>query len=77
MSIWFIYLCMGILFLVLEALISIDGYFIWLGMAALVTSLLAWFISELGGTGSVFLLNSDVSPSLRYPAEVSPVDDTC
>ena len=42
-----IFLLLGIGFFALEALLAVDGYFLWLGFAGLVTSLLSYFIPGL------------------------------
>ena len=42
-----IFLLLGIGFFALEAMLAVDGYFLWLGLAGLVTSLLSFFIPEL------------------------------
>ena len=48
MSISVIFLLLGIGFLALEAMLAVDGYFLWLGFAGLVTSLVSYFLPELG-----------------------------
>jgi len=42
-----IFLLLGILFFALEAMIALDGYFLWLGFAGLATALLSYFIPGL------------------------------
>lgn len=42
-----IFLLLGISFLALEALLAVDGYFLWLGFAGLLTSLLSYFLPDL------------------------------
>ncbi len=42
-----IFLLLGILFFALEAMLAIDGYFLWLGFAGLATALLSYFIPGL------------------------------
>lgn len=47
MSISVIFLLLGIGFFALEALLAVDGYFLWLGVAGLLTSLVGYFLPEL------------------------------
>ena len=47
-----IFLLLGISFFALEALLAVDGYFLWLGLAGLVTSLLSYFLPEISFTAS-------------------------
>ncbi len=42
-----IFLLLGILFFALEAMLAVDGYFLWLGFAGLATALLSYFIPSL------------------------------
>ena len=42
-----IFLLLGIVFFTLEAMLAVDGYFLWLGLAGLITSLLSYFIPGL------------------------------
>ena len=42
-----IFLLLGIAFFALEAMLAVDGYFLWLGFAGLVTALLSYFIPGL------------------------------
>ena len=47
MSLSVIFLLLGIGFFVLESVLAVDGYFLWLGFAGLTTSLLSYFIPGL------------------------------
>ena len=47
-----IFLLLGIGFFALEALLAVDGYFLWLGVAGLATSLLSYFFPELSFAGA-------------------------
>ncbi len=42
-----LFLLLGILFFALEAMLAVDGYFLWLGFAGLITALLSYFIPSL------------------------------
>ncbi len=55
MSLSVVFLLMGIVFFALEALLAVDGYFLWLGLAGLVTSLLSYFLPGLGFASTIVI----------------------
>ena len=55
MSTAVIFLLLGIVFFALEAMLAVDGYFLWLGAAGLITALVSYFVPGLSLAASAVI----------------------